>query len=90
MQTQKGIVFNWQYWRNMSEINLYSITLPPKPNHFKGACHEIQVFGKQTFFKLANMVTFLTNLSSKVKKIADFYPVCKQLEKAMFILLSVL
>ncbi len=41
-----------------------------------------EIFGKWIFIKLADMVTFPTNMS----KVKNFYLVCKQLEKTMFIL----
>ena len=45
----------------------------------KGACSEI--FGILIFLKLADMVTFPTNISSMVKKNANMQLICKPFEK---------
>ena len=48
----------------------------------KGACSGI--FGKLIFLTLVDMVTFPTNISSMVIKIASMYLIWKQFEKTMF------
>ena len=52
---------------------------------FKGAGYEN--FGKLIFHKLADMVTFPTNISSMVKNLQIFISFVSNFEKTMFMLL---
>ena len=56
--------------------------------YLKDACSKIVV--KLIFLKLTDMVTFPTKISSKVKKFASIYFICKQFEKTMFMLSIIL